>query len=65
MPAVQIAIGRGASTHQDFSCVIEEVAIEEVAMTVVWITITAYWLVTVLFMMALCRAAARGDTVLA
>ena len=34
-------------------------------MTVVWITITAYWLVTVLFMMALCRAASRGDAVLA
>ena len=34
-------------------------------MTVVWITIAAYWFVTVLFMMALCRAAARGDSVLA
>ena len=34
-------------------------------MTLVWITVTAYWLVTVLFMMALCRVAARGDEVLA
>ena len=34
-------------------------------MTLVWITITAYWLVTVLFMMALCRVAAHGEKVLA
>jgi hypothetical protein len=34
-------------------------------MTVVWITVTAYWFVIVLFMMALCQAAARGDAVLA
>jgi hypothetical protein len=34
-------------------------------MTVVWIAIAANWFVIVLFMMALCRAAASGDTVLA
>lgn len=62
MSAIEIAIGRVSLTRKDCWSAIEEVAGR---MTLVWITIAAYWFVIVLFMMALCRAAARGDTVLA